>query len=158
MSSYSRDVNSWRYEREVELFLRSPGHWNSLFLYAFPPAEKRLSPSQEVLCWEQELDGFLWNTLTANHWEWKTVTAMHPDTSVLCYPSKIKGLEIPSSGFIFSAVTTEAEETISCLGKSLRNLCLKSPTPAWHNIMLHPGSRVGGWDLKTAWSQAPKGA
>lgn len=137
MSSYSRDVNSWRYEREVELFLRSPGHWNSLFLYAFPPADKRLSPSQEVLCWEQELDGFLWNTLTANHWEWKTVTAtrMHPDTSVLCYPSKIKGLEIPSSGFIFPAVTSAWEK----LKRQFPALARAWGTSAWR-VPPQPGT------------------
>lgn len=55
-----------------------------------------------LLCWEQKGDGFLSNALTASHLKSKTVTGTrtHPDTSALCYPSKMKSLEMPFSGFI----------------------------------------------------------
>lgn len=61
---------------------------------------------------------------------------MHPDTSVLCNPSKNEEHRNAFfSGFNFCGYFSlrGAEETrISCLGKNLRNYCLKSPIPSWH--------------------------
>lgn len=84
-----------------------------------------LSPAQlwqqgALLGWESAVLGarvgeFPLNSSTAKHLEWKSGSRMHPGTSALCCPSKIKGLEMFGFGFcagfilIFVAVSVWEE-------------------------------------------------
>lgn len=85
---------------------------------------------------EQEWDQFPLNTSTAKHFEWKTGSGMHPGTSALCYPSKIKRLEMFGFGFFASFILIFVVASVweelrgkrtSCLGQSLRKHSLEKP-------------------------------